>query len=482
MASILVVIAYLRHALALVSYPWDWAPDEGLYLDAARRALEGPAALYPPWPYGPLLPAVLAPVVHLPHPLGAARLLALAWTAASAIAVATLARRGTSWAWASAGLALFLVPFDLTFWHLLVRVDGPMIALWLWAAVALLPRELGPGRDSLPAGRIALGTSLLLAAVLAKPTAVVHGAPLVLGWFLVDRRSAWRLAGATSAAGLAVLGLLHVATGGGLVWVRRFWAMQPTVPGHSAELLARFTLHAWPVLALALGTGVAAWAARARPHRDPALLLLAGGLAVAPLLAKQGAAANYLVPLLAATVVAACRWGATFRAGAVAGAALALALAATRPFPLPTALDEATARTFYGFTQEVRRRSGGPFLATRPELVYFLAGQPVPIEGSGFHYVAAAGSPQTEDALRGLEEARYALVVWTWPLPDSPRWTSALHGSYERVGQCRLGYYYGAPFPSHLALRRDLAVPFEPPPGTRCEAAQPSSTNGARRP
>ena len=36
-ATLLVVGAYLFRAGALVTYPWDWSPDEGLYLDYGRR-------------------------------------------------------------------------------------------------------------------------------------------------------------------------------------------------------------------------------------------------------------------------------------------------------------------------------------------------------------------------------------------------------------------------------------------------------------
>lgn len=480
--TVLVVLAYLVRARVLVGYPWDWSPDEGLYLDYARRVLEDPGGLYPrravPFPsaYGPLLPALLAPLVRLPHPLEAARLLALAWTATGAAAVAVLLRRGPSFAWAAAGVALYLAPFDLSFWHVLVRVDGPMTALWLWAGVPLLPRSLERGADALSPRRLAAGVALLLAAVLVKPTAVFHGAPLVLGWFLVDRRSAWRLTVATGAAGLAALGALEVATGGGFLWVNRLWALHPTVPHLPLAVAGRFATLAWPVLLLALGTFVAAWASRSRPHREPAVLLLAGGLAVAPLLFKQGAAWNYLLPLFAATVVAAGRWGLVLRHWPAVASVLALVLAATRPFPLPTAVDEATARFFYGFTQEVQRGTGGPLLVTRPDLVYFLAGQPAEIEGTSFLHLAAGGAPGTEGVLRGLEDGRYALVVWTWPLPDSPRWTGALLRGYARVGGCRLGYYYGAPFASHLAVRRGLAVRFDPPPGTRCSASPDRGT------
>jgi hypothetical protein len=479
-ATLLVVSAYLVRAGALVTYPWDWSPDEGLYLDYGRRVLADPGSLYPrgtvPYPaaYGPLLPVLLAPFVGLPHPLAAARLLAIAWAAAGAAGIGLLVRQRAGPAWAAASVALYLAPFDLSFWHALVRVDGPMIALWLWAAVALLPRGLARGADALSGGRVAAGAALLLAATLVKPTAAVHGAPLVLGWFLIDRRSAWRLAGTMAVVGAAAVAALEVATGGGYLRAMGLWALHPAVRGLPASILARFVTLAWPVLVLALGVGLAARAAGGRPERDPAVLLLAGGLAIAPLMGKQGAAWNYLLPLYAATVVATGAWAAALRARAAvaAGAALlALALAASRPFPLPTAVDETTAAFFYGFIQDVERRTGGPILATRPDLVYFVVGQPAEVDGGNFLHLAAGGAPGTESVLRGLEERRYALVVWTWPLPDSPRWTDALLRGYARVGACRLGWYFGAPFPSHLAVRRGLAVPFAPPAGTRCAAS-----------
>jgi hypothetical protein len=477
-AALLVVLAYLAHARILVGYPWDWSPDEGLSLDYARRVLDDPASLYPrravPFPsaYGPLVPVLMSPLVLLSRPLAAARLLALAWTAAGAAAVAVLVRRRAGPASAAAAVALYLAPFDLSFWHALVRVDGPMIALWLWAAVPLLPRSLDRGVDVLSRVRLAAGTSLLLASILVKPTAALLAAPLVLGWFLVDRRSARRLVGTTGAAGLAALGTLQVATGGGFLWVNRLWALHPWVPGLPGVNVERFWALAWPVLVLALATGLAVWGAGGRPHREGAVLLLVGGLAMAPLLGKHGASWNYLLPFFAAAVVAGGRWASALRAWPAAAAALALVLAATRPFPLPTAADEATARAFYGFTQEVRQRSGGPLLVARPDLVYFLAGQEVEIEGSSFLHLAAAGAPGTDAVLRGLKERRYALVVWTWPLPDAPEWTRALLRGYVRVGECRLGWYFGPRFPSHLALRRDLALRFDPAPGTRCAASR----------
>ncbi len=306
----------------------------------------------------------------------------------------------------------------------------------------------------------------------------------MLGWALVDLRSARRLALAALAGGVALVVALQVATSGGFLWVQGLWTLHPSVPGQGPALLAQFWGLAWPVLAVAMLAVLAAAGAQARVLREPAWLLLAGGGAVAPLLGKHGAGWNYLLPLFAAAVVAAAcflaraaqarRGGALSRAAPIlALSVLAVSLAATRTFPLPTALDEATGRAFYGFTEELRRRAGGPVLATRPDFVYFLAGQPVEAEGSSFIHLAHAGAPGAEEVLQRLVSRRYSLVVWTWPLPSTPEWTAALHRGYERVGECRLGWYFGSPFPSYLAVRRDVGLAFAPPPGTRCTAVAP---------
>ncbi len=476
-AATLVLLGYALRAKVLVSYPWDWSPDEALYLDYGLRFVEDPASLYArsavplPSAYGPLVPAAMAPLATAREPLRAARLAALAWTALAGAAVAVLLFRRAGAPWAAAGVALHFAPYDLSFWHSLVRMDAPMLALWLWAAVALLPRRLEQGADTLSAGRIAAGTVLLLASVLFKPTAVLHGAPLVLGWLLVDRRSALRLVAAVGASGLATLFALQAMTDGGFLWANQLWAQHPVMPGLLGDTLVRFGARAWPVLLMAVAAFLAARRSGGRPLREPFGLLLLGGLATVPLLGKQGAAWNYLLPLYSATVLAIGGWTALRRWWPLAGAVLALALATTRSFPLPTGTDERTARFFYAFTEEARQSAGGPVLATNPDLVYFRAGQPTEVEGTSFVHLAAAGVPGTASVLDGLRARRYALVVWTWPLPLTPEWTAALHAGYERLGECRLGWFFGAPFPSHVAVRRGTPVAFSPPPDARCSRA-----------
>jgi hypothetical protein len=479
-ASLLVVSIYLACAWDLIVYPWDWSPDEGLYLDFARRLLDAPGSLYNdlgvpvPAMYGPLYPALLAPMVRLAHPLAAARALNLLCTLLGALAVATVVRRRASWVWAAAVAALYLSIFDIASYFMLARMDSPLIALWLWSAVVLLPRELRAGADQLSRGRIAGGTALLLAAALVKPTAAVHGLPLVLGWFWVDRRGAWRLIAALAVSGLATIALMQAATGGGFVDAMLGWRLHGREPGLLTKILTDFSFRSWPVLLLALVSALAAGLAKARPHREPACLMLAGGLLILPMASKAGALWNYLLPLYAALAVAAGCWAARAVAARnwqpvvpAAIAALSLALATTQTFPLPTTFDEAAARTLYGFVQDFHRKIGGPFLASSPDLVYFLVGEQTEIEGTSFSHLVDSGAPGALDVLTRLEQARYTLVIETWPLPERPEWKSALHRNYRPLGACRLGSYFTG-YDSRLYARRGLPVEFTPPAGVRC--------------
>lgn len=398
-AAVLLGAAYLARAWVLVAYPWDWSPQEGMHLDYARRALVSPASLYRhstvPFPsaYGPLLPLMMAPLVNLARPLAAARVFLLVSTIVGTAAIARILHRQAGPLWALCGVALYLAPFDLSFWHMLVRVDGPMIALWLGAAALLLPRELSRGADALSTPRLFAGACMLLGSVLIKPTAALHGAPLVLGWWLVDRRSALRLAITTTALGCAALAALQWLTSGGFLWVNRLWLVHSRVPGQASRILLSFVAVTWPVLALT-GSGGAAGVAlgfqapegrlaaprrrrpcgRADDGETGRVLELShpavrGSRAAGRLLVREACQARQLG--------ADTRWSPTCAAGL-----LALALASTHPFPLPTAADAETARAFYRHVLELHRLAPGPMLVSRPDLLYFLAKQPEEVDGA----------------------------------------------------------------------------------------------------
>ena len=496
-ASLAVFGLYAAHALVLVRYPFDWSPDEGLSLDYGRRLLEDPATLYGhsavPFPsaYGPLLPALLAPVVRVAaEPLAPARLLALGWTALGGLGVFLLVRQVAPPPLALASAALALAPFDLTFWYVLVRVDGLMVALWLLAAVPLLARWGAGAREPLSRRRINLASGLLLLASLAKATAAVHALPLVLARWRADRRSAWRLWATLGATAAVALALLQWSTDGGFVWVTGLWATHAVVPGLRRAILEHFGARAWPVVAVAGAALLVARGRRGALLADPALFLALGCALLVPAMSKFGASWNYALPALPAMAVVAGRWWGLASAprggpprpslAAVAGvlvSGVALVLALTRVFPLPGERDARTASALYGYVRSHVAASGGPILASRPDLAYFLAGQPVEIEGSSFPSLAAARVPGTEKVLARLERAEYTLVLEAWPLPRAGGYREALDRSYAHAGGCNLRYYLGAALPVHAFSRRDLHRPLVPPPGTDCGGpATPAAT------
>jgi hypothetical protein len=481
--SFLVLAAYLVKAGALIAYPWDWSPDEGLQLDYASRLATGTAPLYSgsfvPFPsvYGPLLPVLLAPMLRTAdEALVAGRLLALGWTLAGVAATYALVRRRGPAVLALAAAALSLAPFDYSFWHMLIRPDGLMLALWLLAAVVLLPARLSRGAGVLGWRRVAIGTALLLAAAFTKPTAVIHAAPLVVGWFAVDRRSALRLASTVAALGAGLVLLLEWATAGAFLWVTRAWTLHEIQPGLAQVILRHSAASLWPLVAVAAAALVAARGRRGELLRDSSLLVLAGAVLIVPLLGKYGASWNYMLPFLPAlSVLGVSWWGLVLPEGdhprarplaLAAVAALALALSMTREFPLPSALDERTARAFYAFVVEHTRRTGGPILATRPELAYFLVGQTVEMEGSSFGQLARHKTPGTERVLQRLLDRHYTLLVELHGLPAGG-WAEAAGRGYVHAGGCNLSFYFGTT-PVHLFTRRDLALFLAPPAGTRC--------------
>lgn len=471
LAALVVFAAVGQTVATLLAYPWDWGPEEGLALDYARRVFEAPETLYGreavPFPvaYTPLLPLLLAPIVRLAgEPLLAARLLALAWTAAAGLGLFLLVRRRSGPALALAAVAVVLAPRDFSIWFLLVRVDGLMIAFWLGASAALLPARLERGADALSSARLWTGAALLLASVLTKPTAAVHGAPLVLGWFLVDGRSAWRLTGAMLASGLAALAALQLVTGGGFLWTMGLWGVHPAEWPLFLFVVSTFVVDNGLLLALVVVAIVLAWRRGERPFREGTWLLVLGGLAILPALAKVGAWTNYLLPLYCALVVLGARlWPPTPPPAVLVPAALGIALLA-RPFPLPTSADAATSALLYDFVRE----RGRPILATRPDYAYFIVNQPVEVEGSSFPFLAAVGVPGMQKVLDRVRRRHYRVIVAVsdfWP--KHPAFVDALEG-YEIAAACTFAYYHGRVDYVMFVPRGEGARPPAFPAAARC--------------
>jgi hypothetical protein len=460
-AAAAVFLVYVLHAVVLIRYPWDWSPDEGLFLDYAWRMIHAPSTLYPrdssvPFPlaWTPLLPALLTPIVSwLAEPLAGARLLALAWTVAIAAGVYVLARGRAGGSLGLAAAALAVAPMSLTFWYMLVRMDGLMVALWVWTAVILLPPSLGTGGGRLGWGRAFAGAALLTLSFLAKPTAAIHAAPLVLVWLAVDRWSAFRAATAAAVGGSAAVAALQIATSGGFLRVQGLWKRHPWYLFWIDDPVLAFVGQTAPLLLGALVVLLLVLRARRGGWRDPALALWAGGVLIVPALGKYGAESSYLLPLVPATAVLAARWlGAWSEAAGSAEAerrrrawaafgcsALAAVTVSCARFPLPTAEDRAAAETFY----RVIEQRGGPILALRPEYAYFRLRQPAEVEGSSFVLMLLLRVKGIEVVPRRIEAQHYRTIVYpphTW---HTDRIAEFVHRYYREVGYADLGMYYG---------------------------------------
>lgn len=481
----------LAFALRLLAYPYDWSPDEGLAFEQALRLIGDPGSLYArqivPYPavYGIGLPALLAPLaLAFSELLPAGRLLAIAWTTAFVWGVYALVRRSGGPALALATAGLTLLPLSLGFWHFVVRADGLMHSLWVLAALPLLPRRLERGADRLCWRRIAAGSALLFAAALAKPTAVLHGAPLVLGWLLVDLASLARLVLALAAVGTLWIAAMQWATAGGYLWVTLVWGTHRFVPGQTAGILLYFLQQTLPAWLFASAGLVSRAVRRGHPSTESAWLLVAGGLAVLPILGKGGATAHYLLPLLTAVPVLGGRlFGSPEPTGGgglgtrsqhqASGGALAvaaiLASMALHPGTLPSRRDEATARAFYDFVVARSRDAGRPLLAITPDWAYVAAKQAAVTQGAAFPYLVDAGLPGVQAVLRAVQAGEYGVIATVpgfWPEQES--WREALRERYTLAGACRLGYYYGDVYLYLLFVPAGDARPFTPPPGTSC--------------
>jgi hypothetical protein len=481
--SVLAAVAiglFVRSAVTLIRYPFDWDPGEGLVIEAATRLWQhGLAALYPsgavvpaPFTYGPLVPALLAVTTWGHASLGVARALGTGFALAAGGAVYLLVRKTGTRATALAFAALALAPASRTYWLALARVDAAMIACWLGAAVFLVPKTLARGSDRLGWPRALAGASLLVLAVLAKPTMVVLGAPLVLGWLLVDLGSAARVGLASLVGGGLCFAWLELSTGGGFARTLWFQTFPARIPGQSSRLLLDVLTKHGAATALTLLALAIAARRRDGSWRDGAWLLWLAGPLTIPMLAKAGAVINYQLPWALGQAALAGRLigsGLTVQQdrrlpadaiGALpaAGVALALMLAG---FPLPTRTDRRTAQSFYGFI-EARR---GPMLAVHPDLAYVVAREPVLLEMALFPDLYRHGLPGTRQLFDRLDRQEFHTVV-----ENLDRWSLQAKG-YTPVGGCQLGYHYGD-------MRVLLMVPaaeapstvFSPLPGSRCLA------------
>jgi hypothetical protein len=297
---------------------------------------------------------------------------------------------------------------------------------------------------------------------------VLHGAPLLLVWALVDVRSLLKLGAATVALGVAVAGALDLATHGGFLESNRLWLGQGQVPGQLAQYGRLFVeTHAPLMLAVAV-LAVVAWRRGAHPLRDPTWALYVAGAVGLAMLGKFGAWTSYLLLWVVAHAVLVGRLGRGRETLALGLASLAILAAIARfQFPVPTAQNRASAAFVAGFV----RARGGPILASKLESLYAAVGQDEEIESDGLVFLMRAHAPGIERIFARLGERHYrTVVVHPHGLPLVAM--RVLASQYSLVGICDIGFWH-ATYRYALWVPRDEAakIDFAPPPDAACARA-----------
>ena len=417
----LVMLSTALGARAIAVYPFDWGPDDGMALDWAARLLHDAASLYPnpaqlsptPEMYGPGLPAVLAPLWLIQQPpLLLARLLMFGLLGLSWVAMYAIARRGARVSLAAAAGALALARGDWVVFLLTVKADGLALALWAVASWVVLPRRLERGSETLSWTRIVAAGLLLVAGCATKPTVAIVGAPLVLGWFVVDRTSALRLSFVLALLGATVVLWLQWISGGGYLLTMLQLTQHPWRPANFLTIPWRFVVAQLAAVTFAL---LPLFFKRVRTSalQPGAVLFAAGGLAMVLLLGKHGAFQSYLMPLLFGLVAwGACLWERLApKMAAPITAAAALAITLLHPIPTPDQEAKNSAAAFYGFIDQVVQPAGSRILALRPAWAYLSTGTPLEVDGVSFGYFAESRDPKAEPVLKRIAAAEYDIVV-----------------------------------------------------------------------
>jgi 4-amino-4-deoxy-L-arabinose transferase-like glycosyltransferase len=300
----LLVWRYTAHTATLLAYPYEWDEDEGYHVYFAKCLLQGKPiygdinqAPILPQTYPPVHAAVLSLFVKvLGATLLAGRLVSLLAVAGLAVVVVLVLRQETG-RWSLGVLAAGLVlgsPF-VAVWGPLCRVDSLMLFFVL--AGLLVIRQY-------PRSRLALvpGLLLLLLACYTKQQAVVFLPAAFLHLWQHSRRTALFGMAGLAAAGLVVLVVLQLWSGGA------FW--QNAVTGQATEFrLGLIITHSKDFLALhaLLVAGAAGWIAYQVNMRRleiwsafaisaVALIILAG---------KNGAAFHYCLAAVVAAILCA---------------------------------------------------------------------------------------------------------------------------------------------------------------------------------
>lgn len=441
---------FARQTSSVLWSPWSRDYGEGCTL-AMAQLLADHGSYFPDLADYPLLVANYPPVFVSLVALGQRvlgpslffpRLLAfLATLGLLAVLFATLHRRLGAVAPALAFTLLFVMPWFVTTWAALARVDTTAILLSLAGLSVVLSR--GTGTRAWPA------LPLFWLAFFAKQNAIVAPAAVLLHLALErDRRFLRALLAYALPLG-ALFGLLVLATHGG-AWRHLvvYTAAASYEWGRMGESYLQLAVIAGPLLLLAAaGLAVAPTAFRKGTGR---ILLLYFGLNLLGFatIAKEGAAQNYfLEPWLAAVLLGAWALRALEerapRLRSLWPAVLAAAAAvANYSYPsldrLPHALRRPeNAEEFVALTRLVHD-TPGPVLSENLSLLV-LARRPVLLEPFGVRLIAERGLLRTDRLVRDCEAGRFPLVVAEYRMWEIPGFGECLEQRYEPVAD--LGPY-----------------------------------------
>ncbi len=441
---------FARHALLTASSPWSRDYGEGCVLAMAQLLLARgdyfPDLRDYPYLVANYPPAFIALVALGQKAFGPSllfpRLLALTATLGLAVALGFALRPLLATRAAAATVAcLFLLPWFVTTWGALARVDTLAI-LFSIAGLTVVLRH-GVGERAWPA------LPLFWLAFFTKQNAVLAPAAVLLELALArDPRFVRRL--------LVYAGplLLLFAT---LVLATRGAAYRHLVPYTAAagyegsrmgESYLQFAVVTGPLLLLILAALLvvpqAFGAGRGR------MLLLYFGLNLASLatIAKAGAAQNYfLEPWAATLLLAGYAFGAlversrAFRYWRFV-ALLAAAGVASEAYPslqrLPQALRRPENAEEFTALRQLVRETPGDVLSENLSLLV-VNRRPVLLEPFGIELIAERGLFQTGRLVRDCEAGRFPLVIVEYRIWDVPGFGECLEARYEPFAE--LGPY-----------------------------------------
>jgi hypothetical protein len=441
---------FARFAYLTARSPWSRDYGEGCVL-AAGQLLAERGSYFPDlrgYPYfvANYPPVFVAAVAAAHRAFGPSlwfpRLLALAAT----LAVVALLYRALLGLWqerpaALAGAALFTLPWFVSTWAALARVDTAAIAFSLAGLGIVLDR--GVCRRAWPA------LVCFWLAFFTKQNALLAPAAVLLDLALARDRRLVRAALAYAVPLLFLFGLLVAATGGA-AWrhLVPYTAAADYEPARMAGAYLQFAVIAAPLLLLIFLALAAVPAAFARGAGRVLLLYFGLNAAALATIAKAGAAQNYfLEPWLATLLLSAFSLRAlTERFPALRAWRFALLLAAAAAahlaYPslarLPQALRAPrNADEFYTLTRLVRDTPGEVLSENLSLLV--VNRRPVLVEPFGVLLLARHGLLDTAPLAADCERGRFSLVVSETRLWEVPGLGDCLERRYEPVAD--LGPY-----------------------------------------